>query len=214
MRTATFLALLLSLGTTPLAATTIVENDNLTFEENPFMGGEGPFGDANYVATVIQDLRGDFTQVWFDYDGENLRVITHNVDEGSDWYVVQPGDELTLVNIEEDQFTTVLDMADSERPLPGLPVIVGNDEFFLGVRTGPDGAFEPSLRDVFGWIHLRNTPDGLETVANVMSYDSPGIIVGTTIIVPEPGSWILIILALICLGAVRYVRRFHIVASR
>ncbi len=189
MRTATFLALLLSLGTTPLAATTIVENDNLAFE--PHLDSFPGLGDSNYLATVIQDLQGDFTQVWFDYDGENLRVIEINVDEGSDWYLVQSADEFIFENIKAGEFPVVIDIADPS-PIPGRSVFVGSGEFYLGVRTGPDGAFEPEQRNVFGWIHLRNTPDGLETVANVMSYDSPGIIVGTTMIVPEPEGWLLV----------------------
>ncbi len=72
----------------------------------------------------------------------------------------------------------------------------GFEDIYLGVSTGL--GFSPTIggkpnRAVYGWVHLHALLSSinnavLQMVENVMSYDSPGIIVGTTTLVPEPAS--------------------------
>jgi hypothetical protein len=66
------------------------------------------------------------------------------------------------------------------------PTTVGSGDFHLGLALeyytpGPETGL-----DVFGWVHLKPVDGLLTMIENVISYDSPGIIVGTMEIVPEP----------------------------
>lgn len=65
---------------------------------------------------------------------------------------------------------------------------VGPNEFYLGVRTGAGfgGNPVPPNRTAYGRVHLRPVNGVLSMVENVMSYNSRGVIVGTTSVVPEP----------------------------
>jgi hypothetical protein len=53
----------------------------------------GPTGfDSDYGLTVYQDLAGDYTQVFIDFDGVSIEVVNWVIDEESDWYLVAAGD--------------------------------------------------------------------------------------------------------------------------
>ena len=144
-------------------AGTLVINHNLSFVP------DGLFGD--YSATVFQDAAAtDFTSVWFDYDGLDLLVVQWNIDEGSDWYVVNEGDEFSLATIGSGQFAVLL-----EACVAGPPVEVPSGEFYLGVATG----LGFGDREVFGWVRMKSEAGVLEMVRNVIAYDCDGIIVGS-----------------------------------
>ncbi len=167
-----YMALVVFVMSSNLAGQTVVVNDNIEFVPD-----SSSFG-ASHRGTVIQDLFGDFTSVWFDYDGSSLTAVASNTDEGSDWYVVEPGDVFGPVTIARNDFPSII----------GVPVFAGTEEFYLGVSTGTIDCSNPSCRDVFGWVRLRNVFGQLEMVENAVAYNSLGIIVGTTNLVPEPSS--------------------------
>ena len=169
---------------TTLAGQTVVVNDNIEFVPESFVG-------ANHRGSIQQVAAGDVTSVWFDYDGNNLTAVTWNIDEESDWYVVDPGDPFGFSTLASGRFTPIFTV-DNPRP----PVFVGSNEFYLGVSTtstNGEGITEPYCspndflcRNVFGWVRLRNVFGQLEMVENAVAYGSLGIIVGTTDLVPEP----------------------------
>jgi hypothetical protein len=173
-----------------LQAQTVVQNSNLQLEVGPF----GIF-DGNVVFNVWQDLnKTDFTRAGFFYDGENLTPDEINLDEGTDWYLVKPGDTFSKSTIAAGKFPFFQFFGNP--PHDSIPV--GYQDFYLGVATQacllchlPNIPPNPG-RTVFGWVHVRPIPApapfyvGLEMVENVMSYDSLGIIVGTTRAIPEP----------------------------
>jgi hypothetical protein len=164
-----------------LGAQTVIQNSNLLL-------GPGSFGGENYTLTVYQNAAAtDPTSVFGIYNRPTIQVTNTNIDEGSDWYVVRPGDRFDAAHIQAGAFTRLIEVPNT----PGAPLFypaanVGQSDFWLGVATGK-ALFGP--RTVFGWLQLRplsNTQ--LMMVENVVSYDSPGIIVGTTTLVPEPGA--------------------------
>ena len=165
-----------------LAGQTVVVNDNIQFAFIP--GGSLDEDSENHVGTVSQDIIGDdHTSVWFYFDGNELSYRTENIDGGSDWYLVHPGDEFGYTTLENDQFSQIFH---------GNNEPIGLDDFYLGVSTegvGPFNNCDPHsevCRNVFGWVRLRNVLGRLEMVENAVAYNSLGIIVGTTEVVPEP----------------------------
>lgn len=179
---------------------TIVPNTNLAWhpEFDPYDG----LG-TNYRARVIQDLLGDYTGIGFAFKQVSateysLSATLVNLDEESDWYLVEPGDSFSKEGIAGNEFTPIFT---TDHWFPA--VTVGTD-FYLGVNTG-----KGSRRDVFGWAHFQvvamplpfpSDDDVLIMVENVMSYDSPGIIVG---VVPEPATIALTSIAFITLITLR-----------
>ena len=95
--------------------------------------------------------------------------------------------------------------------VPPVNAAVDTSDFYLGTSTGegydPFMGVEKGRRTAFGWAHLKPSFPGSTTLVmlgNVMSYDSPGIIVGTTTLVPEPG-----VTALFAVGLIGIVVRRH-----
>src|SRR5688500_6177303 len=76
----------------------IVEDINLEFSSS-----SGKFGFA-----VYQDLQAsDYTGVAFNYTGSEVSLDFINLDEGSDWYVVNPGDVFSPATIASGQFEPI-----------------------------------------------------------------------------------------------------------
>jgi hypothetical protein len=97
---------------------------------------------------------------------------------------VKNGDVFSPENIQAGLFTRLVTFG----PVIYPAADVGLSDFWLGVATGHNLS---SNRTAFGWAHLQPTSPsstGLMMLANVMSYDSRGIIVGTTTLVPEPAT--------------------------
>jgi hypothetical protein len=184
-----------------LAGQTVVVDDNIMFVP------DSAFGLGNHRGTVQQIAAGDSTSVWFDYDGSHLTAVTWNLDEESDWYVVNPGDAFGFASLESGQFTPIFTTDNSRGP-----VFVGDGEFYLGVSTSGQGLPVPfPQRNVFGWVRLEGTAipgfppiipatGRLEMLGNAVAYNSLGIIVGTAEVVPEPSGITLGWLALVALG--------------
>jgi hypothetical protein len=162
----------------PAIGQDVIGNDNLLFGLNA-----GGFG-----FTVFQDsAASDFTGVTFGYNGTTVTPGLVNLDEGSDWYVVHPGDVFSSTTIAAGEFQPLITFGPTGHP----PVAVGSGDFYLGVNTGL-GFDIPDDRTVFGWVHLRQVLGSLAMVDNVMSYESRGIVVGTSTVVPEPSTTMLL----------------------
>jgi hypothetical protein len=185
---------------------TVIPNNNIElgvdFGGNPMLGGplglpvskyieHGP-GSACYFA-------GCTTAVGFAYDGERIHLPEQFLlDELLDLYLVQPGDVFSLATIRSSEFPTIFQ---AHPPQVARPfAYVGPSDFYLGVRTG--AGFEPSgqpNRSAYGWVHLRPVNGMLTMVSNVMAYNSRGIVVGTSTVVPEPRSVAFLVIGLIVL---------------
>jgi len=124
------------------------------------------------------------------------------VDEGSDWYAVDPNDVFTASTIANGDFPFLIGEASGS--LGELEVAVG-ESFFLGVNTGnfdsPNGP-----REDFGWGEfIYDTFGQLRVLDSAVAYDRGGIIVGTSQSVPEPSS--AAVLFLIAAGSLCLRRR-------
>lgn len=156
----------------------IVENDNVVLDDS--------LGKLSFsVYKEAQIGSENFTVANFTLAGSELKFDSASLDEGSSWYVVQPGDRFTLQTIASGQFTPLVTLG----PQPYPAVTVGEGDFYLGIQTFSFSFNAPS-KWALGWVHLRS--DGTELsphvtmISNVMSYDNRGIIIGTTTLVPEP----------------------------
>jgi hypothetical protein len=166
-----------------LLARTVVVDENIIF--NRLGGNEFRFR----VSKTAENSGLDETLAYFaDFpNSQSIAGIGSSADEGSDWYVVQPGDLFSRATVASGQFPLVLSL----RYGAANTVFVGPDDFYLGVRTGIGYDFLHD-RDAYGWVHLgRNESDQLIMLENVMSYENYGIYVGTTQIIPEPtAAWL------------------------
>jgi hypothetical protein len=163
----------------PAAGQVVVNDVNLsmTYASNGVSSGVLGY-------TVWQDAaKTDWTFGEFDYNASTVAYKNTALDEGSDWFLVQPGDVFSAATIAAGQFPPIVTFGPQSYP----PVNVGAGDFYLGVRTG-----QGATRNAFGWVQLRQI-SGFGTLVviidNVMSYNSRGIIVGTTTVVPEPAAW-------------------------
>jgi MYXO-CTERM domain-containing protein len=133
-----------------------------------------------YTLTILQAAEnGSPTSIFFDRSGEFLIYQAMNLDEGSSWYFTNYGDVFNAAAIGQGQLVEFFGMNQSFH--------VGYGEFYMGVNTAFDFSFS---YDIFGWAHFRNSEAGLELLGSGVSYDYPGIIIGTTN-VPEPSAVLL-----------------------
>jgi hypothetical protein len=131
----------------------------------------------------------------FYFAAGTLTPTLSSADEESDWYFVHPGDIFSTGSIADNSFPLLMDFTTVPATY-GQPLAVGTDDFYLGVRTGVgysfNGFYHLPHRTVYGWVHLQSMGGTLTMLGNVMSYDSSGIIVGTTTVVPEPSTLLLL----------------------
>lgn len=176
-------------------AQTVVQNSNVQFGSSI----PGNFHGSNYEFLLCQDAAAiDYTGAFFKYANPTIQLVDLLLDEGTDWYVVRPGDVFGPSQIQAGAFAKVFEVR-LPWVFPQPAADVGSSDFWLGVATSRGGAFKS--RTAFGWVHMRPTIpfpgfNELVMVENVMSYDSGGIIVGTTTTVPEPGVVTLILIGL------------------
>ena len=121
LRNASIICLAIS---SSLQAQTVISNSNLLLSP-------GLFG-ADYTFSVYQNAAAtNGTAFYFDYDGTKVTYVTELIDEGSDWYVVKPGDAFTPANIQAGLFTPIVTFG----PVGYGPINVGSGDFWLGVST-------------------------------------------------------------------------------
>jgi|GEM_PF-5160310 len=188
-------------------------------------------GDLRYSLTVIQVPSTaswpDYTSIILDYTRFRTQLspatITFQmsaIDEGSDWYLVPDGAEFTASTIASGAFKTFVNGLTPYGNTLNLGQIgdttryINNGTFYLGVNTGSGfidngGGFNSGgpMRNVFGWAKFSFNPAGIQLLDSAMTYDSAGIFVGTntTIPIPEPETYAMLIAGLGILGFV--VRR-------
>ena len=181
-------------GLAALPAHALVESGHWSVSPDPY--GMFPDPSAIYI-TVDQTPGGDYTGTVFQHDAlaNTLTYVTSNIDEGSQLFLVRPGDALTHAGIAALPTSAGL----------GGRITVGED-FYLGVRTGSasDPGFSwgsPEGYTSFGWAHFKEGADGkLFIVDSAMAFREPGIVVGTLQAVPEPATWLTLFTGLLGLG--------------
>jgi len=135
----------------------------------------------------------DYTGMFFDYDSNNSTIAFENmtVDEGSEWFFVSNGDVISK------------DLLDSGAYVPfnqrNIPVVVPN-HFYLAGKTY---MYEHPDADVYGWIEFLQTPTGLEMRDNAAAYGAASLATGSFdfVPVPEPSTWLLLLLGATTLTA-------------
>jgi hypothetical protein len=177
---------------TPIPGLTVVEDTHMSWEAG---GGSGDYF-AKINQEVIPCCSGNYsyTGAYFNFPVGNDSLFEgagHLVDEGSVWYLVEPGDVFTEATIMAGKFLSItggfgsLPDGNNAIPLPG-------EEFYLGVATAEDNEYDTP--NIFGWLKLGLT-QSLELVMldNAVSYASKGIIIGTSTAIPEPSSIALLV---------------------
>jgi hypothetical protein len=189
-----------------LRGQTVVVNDNLSIFDPIHSSDTYEFG----IFLEQDAAKSTYTEVFLDYDFTRVSFNNTLLDESMDVYLVKPGDIFSPANIQAGLFPKVFVVY----PYATSSVVVGTRDFYLGISTGigtaqVPGEYVPN-RTAFGWVHLHPIfPAAVARVSmvdNVMSYDSPGIIVGTTTLVPEPATISTTICALLCFAGRRWRR--------
>ena len=182
--------LLLMLLATPVFGQ-IVEDTNITVNSNP----------GSFALEVLQSPESDVTQVFGEVavSGSTATLLLNNtaLDEGSDWFVTNPGDLFTRDSIDAGQFNF---LPITEPASGSLDVEVG-ESFFLGVNTGRSDDFFSDdsvpfdvIRQHFGWGEFLINQNGeLQILDSAVAYDLGGIVIGTSTAIPEPSSGLLML---------------------
>lgn len=176
------IGLLLLLGAQCVHSAVVV-NTNVSLGSGNF----GGFPVYEFALTIEQypPPGGSGTSIFFDRSAQNLIYRSMNLDGGSYWYFADLNDRFTANNIAQGNFTLF------NQPDQSFQVPYGN--FYFGVRTFSD--FGENIQG-FGWALMNNSVTGLTLLGSAITYDQPGIIVGTTTTVPEPGVMCLLLPAL------------------
>lgn len=161
----------------------------------------GPNPDTgNTSIWVDQTAGGDYTGSFLAYNAAagTLSFRNLNVDEGSELFLVQPGDALTQTT--QGNFLSLYSTYNT-------PVQVGRD-FYLGAgtRSGSDPGFSwaDHAWTSFGWAHFRADEQGqLSIVDSAMAFREPGIVVGTLTTAPESSTFVLMGLGLLGVAGLR-----------
>ena len=178
----------------------IVEDTNITVDASPGLFNltvfQSPESGANRDDTSVF---GSVTVA-----GPTAMLLFEGIvlDEGSDWFAVNQGDLFTRDTIDSGQFNTLIDGLQAD----ALTIEV-DQSFFLGVNTGSGLVdsidFQPN-RQHFGWGEFLIDQNGeLQLLDNAVAYDQGGIVVGTSVAVPEPSTGLLMLAA----AAVLFLRR-------
>jgi len=124
---------------------------------------------------------------WRSLSGSAIVFIQYLGPARTNWYLAEFGDSFTGPSILGDEFLVLFE---NSPPLTqNNQREVGFGDFFLAFNT--DNRGEESIeipRDHYGWVHLRNTQVGITLLDSAIAYNSDGIVVGTTTVIPEASS--------------------------
>lgn len=162
------LLLLIAISCRAEAATIVLNHDMQLINNPPVPPGTPP---ANYRL----DTPGD--SIWLHYDGNSLQAVMETVGYGVSLHLVHAGAAYSRQTIANDLYQP---LATSGPSLYPAVTIDPSHDIYLGVSYGP-----PNY-GVFGWVRLKQSGGALEMVENVIAYRAEGIVVGTTLFVPEP----------------------------
>jgi len=164
-----------------VVADEIIEDTNIELNENGSI--------SEYEFVVYQDVAAtDATGILFNIATNGVNIFldyeTTTLDEGSEWYIAQPGQAFSAQSISDGDFVS-WDFGQVITLPFGSP-------FYLAVNTGVgfdiDGL---ANRQHFGWLELEVDSDSnIFLLDNAIAYDNKGIIIGENVAVPEPGSWL------------------------
>jgi len=180
-------------------AEVVVVAGNIKF--GPFDVSGGGLADhwAEFPSALLLPLHWDST-VLFKSDPPALSVVGCSLATTQRWYLVEEGDVFSEANIAAGQYPALHAWYGTY-----LPVVVGMDDFYLGV-TATRVYTDSAQFDIYGWIKIGQSPQGLTQLGDAIAYRDPpfrgneGIIVGTTTIVPEPATWVMLVMAWIVGG--------------
>ena len=172
------------------------------------IGTSSNFEGAALQLTVLQEAEPRYgyfnpTSIWLAKSDNvftqqtTITPVTWNVDEMADLYLAQAGDVLTTETIAEGRFSPLLTI-----DTPYAITVDLDSDFYLGMVTGVGGNGNGPNRDVFGWVHLQNSAEGLTVLDSAMAYGYAGMVVGTVTAVPELSTTGQLALGLLALGAV------------
>jgi hypothetical protein len=184
MRAALWVACLSAalVGRETVAQTVVVPNDNVGFSRINQMG--------DYRITVCpQPVCTDPGFPYFatiSYSGDSIAVSRQSADL---------------------QYYHVADFGDvfNPRVIGNSLGEVGTGDFYLGIWIPVGDPLQPPPLQDYGWVHLRPVNGELTMVSNAMSYLGRGIVIGTTIVVPEPGTVAIAMIGL--LGLLKFRKR-------
>lgn len=201
-------------------------------ESNRIYLGEG--GGAADYSFALEQLPStasfdDYTGVWFnfEYNPSTFMASIHGVntllDEGSDWYFAHEGDLFGTQTIASNKFDPFIELTCDGCGTdfyqiefsPTLDFVAGLEDgpfdFYLATATGN------IPRTTFGWVKLQITQGffvwngkpvlyKLEMLDSRVAYNSRGIIVGTSTLIPEPASCTLLFAPIFMLTIARHSR--------
>jgi hypothetical protein len=180
----------------------VVVNDNMELHYYGNIPNTATFRISKYYVFTPPGCGTCITDVDFRFADGVLSPGAISLDEESDWYLVHAGDSFSSASIAGGSFPVLIDLSVSPG-VNGGPITLGTADFYLGIRTGAGYHDTPPYspnRNVYGWVHLQSIGDTLTMLGNALSYDSSGIIVGTTTVVPEPTTATLLLLGMLGCG--------------
>ncbi len=143
-----------------------------------------------YFMYLFQDFeQTDNTTICFDYVAPNIIFTLMSVDDGSEWYLVQAGQDFTSAGIAADLYPPFAGTPDLTY---GHAVSLVSSTFYLGVRTGSFETLGNLDRVVYGWAEFEVVDDVVYLVRSAVAYNVSGITVGTlnAFSVPEPTAYV------------------------
>lgn len=175
-----------------------VQQDTVLLSSNGTPGP--PLG--QYVIAVFQDLANeDSTGIGFDRSGNNLIYRATALDEGSDWYFASANQVFNASSAALGEFVS-FGTVDQSYSIP-----TGN--FYMAFATGLGFVEDSPVRNVFGWVLLRNSGGTISLLGSATAYGSNGIEVGTAnaIAIPEPSAYVGIVASIAAIAVLVRRRR-------
>ena len=170
---------LILLGFTVNTFAGLVAWDNVEFYENY------PSDDAysHYLDFYQDETATEYTGMVFNYDYDNSTISFFGItlDEGSEWYIVNYGDEISNATLGSGVYTPFNQQ--------NVPIVVPNS-FYLAGHTTLESAGDA---DAFCWVAFNQSASGLVMAGNAAAYDAISLETGTYnfVPVPEPSTWLL-----------------------